>query len=352
MPSRRTFADRIARGAYGGVSGGSSSTTVFAVEDFVAMVLALPSAASVAATDVFPGLTTAGDAQRATASQVRTYVLGVSGGVATLAEALTIGGNFLSDTHATDDIGATGTRWKDGWFSGTVTAPDFVGDLTGNADTATFATSAGSAPNELTADELAAINNANAPDGANPFATMADVGGGSGDVVGPVSATDDALARFDGTTGKLLKDSTLTLTDADVLTLAGILRVVSTLSGQHTVSYDASNAFETTVTSGGNVLLTPGAAYYDRNLVLGYRVVVPDETGSYATGAAIAFTLPASSTAVGPFRILQGTAPTAPLDGSMWSTTAGFYGRANSATVGPFTDTGDVRATAFLLMGA
>lgn len=31
-------------------------------------------------------------------------------------------------------------------------------------------------------------------------------GGGSGDVVGPGSATDGALALFDGTTGKLVKD--------------------------------------------------------------------------------------------------------------------------------------------------
>lgn len=32
-------------------------------------------------------------------------------------------------------------------------------------------------------------------------------GGGSGDVVGPGSATDKAIARFDGTTGRLIQDS-------------------------------------------------------------------------------------------------------------------------------------------------
>lgn len=36
---------------------------------------------------------------------------------------------------------------------------------------------------------------------------LGSVGGGSGDVVGPASATDNAIARFDGTTGKLLKSS-------------------------------------------------------------------------------------------------------------------------------------------------
>ena len=43
--------------------------------------------------------------------------------------------------------------------------------------------------------------------------------GGTGDVVGPVSATDNALARFDATTGKLLQTSVVTLDDNGVVTL-------------------------------------------------------------------------------------------------------------------------------------
>ena len=39
-----------------------------------------------------------------------------------------------------------------------------------------------------------------------------------GDVAGPVSATDDALAKYDGTTGKLIQNSNATLTDAGTLT--------------------------------------------------------------------------------------------------------------------------------------
>jgi len=47
-------------------------------------------------------------------------------------------------------------------------------------------------------------------------------GGGSGDVKGPASSTDNAIARYDGTTGKLLQDSALTVSDvaAGVVTLA------------------------------------------------------------------------------------------------------------------------------------
>lgn len=44
-------------------------------------------------------------------------------------------------------------------------------------------------------------------------------GGGSGDVVGPASATDEAIARFDGTTGKLLQDSGVKITDNGSLVL-------------------------------------------------------------------------------------------------------------------------------------
>ena len=42
-----------------------------------------------------------------------------------------------------------------------------------------------------------------------------------GAVFGPASATDNALTRFDGTTGKSIQDSGWTLTDADLLTAGG-----------------------------------------------------------------------------------------------------------------------------------
>lgn len=38
--------------------------------------------------------------------------------------------------------------------------------------------------------------------------------GGGGDVVGPASATDNAVARYDGTTGKLIQDSSVTILDS------------------------------------------------------------------------------------------------------------------------------------------
>lgn len=49
-------------------------------------------------------------------------------------------------------------------------------------------------------------------------------GTGIGDVVGPGSSTDEALARFDGTTGKLLQDSAITLSNGGVLTFPDDVR--------------------------------------------------------------------------------------------------------------------------------
>jgi hypothetical protein len=47
----------------------------------------------------------------------------------------------------------------------------------------------------------------------------APAGGGSGDVVGPASATDNALARFNATTGKLLQNGAILATDNGELIL-------------------------------------------------------------------------------------------------------------------------------------
>lgn len=62
--------------------------------------------------------------------------------------------------------------------------------------------------------------------------TIQWIAAGSGDVVGPASATDDALARFDGTTGKLIQNSTATLTDAGLLTVPDAT-VTGTLNAAH-----------------------------------------------------------------------------------------------------------------------
>jgi hypothetical protein len=85
---------------------------------------------------------------------------------------------------------------------------------------------------------------------------------GSGDVVGPASATDHAIARFDFTTGKLLQNSNAILTDAGTLTLdagstTNALVVTTTGAIQQSLRYDGSNRLDTAVSSVGTVTVTP-----------------------------------------------------------------------------------------------
>ena len=67
---------------------------------------------------------------------------------------------------------------------------------------------------------------------------------GFGDVVGPASATDNALARYDATTGKLVQNSTAILEDTGVLKLAAGILVGTGTSTQNDVQ-DSNFASET-----------------------------------------------------------------------------------------------------------
>ena len=59
-------------------------------------------------------------------------------------------------------------------------------------------------------------------------------GGGSGDLVGPASATDNAVARFDTATGKLLQNSGVTIDDSGNISTAGS---ITTGSGGSNAGY-------------------------------------------------------------------------------------------------------------------
>ena len=67
-------------------------------------------------------------------------------------------------------------------------------------------------------------------------------GGGTGDVVGPSSATDNALTRFDTTTGKLIQNSVVTVSDT------GAVAGVTSISDPNFV--DFNTGYTTLVTQG------------------------------------------------------------------------------------------------------
>ena len=92
---------------------------------------------------------------------------------------------------------------------------------------------------------------------------------GTGDVVGPGSSTDDALARFNTTTGKLIQNSTATLSDAGTLTATAF---AGALTGNVTGNIDgivggttpaAVSATQVDITAQGDLRLqdTSGGEY-------------------------------------------------------------------------------------------
>ena len=51
------------------------------------------------------------------------------------------------------------------------------------------------------------------------YITIATGGGGTGDVVGPISSTDNTVPRFDGTTGKIIQTSGVVINDSNEITV-------------------------------------------------------------------------------------------------------------------------------------
>jgi hypothetical protein len=85
---------------------------------------------------------------------------------------------------------------------------------------------------------------------------------GSGDVVGPSSATDNAIARFDGTTGKLIKNSAVTVADTTGDITGGKFNGV-TISGSGSFSGTSSgtNTGDQTITLTGDVTGTGAGSF-------------------------------------------------------------------------------------------
>lgn len=104
---------------------------------------------------------------------------------------------------ATGAKGDKGLVWRDAYSSGTAYAVDEAVSYNGSSYIC-VATSTGNAPTNTTYWSLLAQKGADGTGGG---------GAGTGDVVGPTGAGDSGIALFDGTTGKLLKDSAKTVAD-------------------------------------------------------------------------------------------------------------------------------------------
>lgn len=87
---------------------------------------------------------------------------------------------------------------------------------------------------------------------------------GSGDVVGPASSTDSGFARFDGTDGKLLKNSPATISNADVAANAAIdFSKLSALASGNILVGNGSNVAASVAMSGAITIDNAGATTYN-----------------------------------------------------------------------------------------
>ena len=140
-------------------------------------------------------------------------------------------------------------------------------------------------------------------------------GAGSGDVVGPASATDSNFAAFDSTTGKLIKDSTRkhsdyataaqgTLADAALpslsYTAADVLTKIKTVDGTgsgldaDTIDGQEATAFQATLVSATNIKTINstsllGSGNIDTTRTVAIQVACSDLTTSLTTGASKAY---------------------------------------------------------------
>lgn len=116
---------------------------------------------------------------------------------------------------------------------------------------------------------------------------LASAAGAAGDVVGPASSTDNALARFDTTTGKLIQNSVGILSDAGVLTgLTGL-----TSSGNVTLS--ALTATRIPYASTGGLLVDSANMTFDGTTL---TVAGLSNTGNTTLGNASADTVTVNGT--------------------------------------------------------
>lgn len=111
---------------------------------------------------------------------------------------------------------------------------------------------------------------------AGPTGPTGPAGSGSGDVLGPASATDNAVARFDSTTGKLIQNSLFIINDSGEITSANsftgqqtfkeVKDTVHTITDGAAFEIDPANGSIQIVTLGAN--RTPAATNFEAGQIV------------------------------------------------------------------------------------
>ena len=156
----------------------------------------------------------------------------------------------------------------------------------------------------------------------------------TGDVVGPASSTDNAIARFDGTTGKLIQNSAVTVADTTgditggkyngltVSTTTGTLTVANgkTLATDNSVTFVGTDGSTVSYGTGGTILYSGGALGTPSSGTLTNCTGLPVSTGVSGLGTNVATALAVNVGTAGAV-IVNGGALGTPSSGTLTNAT-------------------------------
>lgn len=143
--------------------------------------------------------------------------------------------------YFTDDAG-TDHNLLSGGGGGGIT--DLTGDVTASGTGSVTATIAAGAVDIAMLSATGTPSSSTYLRGDNTWATVS----GSGDVVGPASATDNAVVRFDATTGKLVQNSSVTIDDSGNIATSGTVDGVDVSSIVSNVTHTGEVTGSTSLT--------------------------------------------------------------------------------------------------------
>jgi len=173
------------------------------------------------------------------------------------------------------------------------------------------------------------------PVGANGTVLTADSGealgvkwaavSGTGDVVGPASSTDNAIARYDLTTGKIIQNSGITLSDTNIL---------GTASGALGITPAAGSNLNVSLSGAGDFAVNTNQLYVDTSTGnVGIGTAVPGSKLHVSGGGVIVNTVGGAGTSIG--RHINLGSVTTPTDWRPYTgSTAAAIQMENSATEG------------------